>query len=150
MKKFIWPLQRLLDVKGKQENAMRSELMTLTEQCASLRSRMLMEKILLRNLLDELAALEKNERMGRQPQFMLYVHVKDDQITKLAQQLEQAEQQRQKKMQQLLVLRKFRKGLERLRQRAWEVYGRQLNRLEQNQSDENSCLAAARRMAAEI
>lgn len=44
MKNFNWPLQRLLDVKGKQEHAMRAELAAITEQSAALRSRIMMEK----------------------------------------------------------------------------------------------------------
>ncbi len=150
MKKFIWPLQRLLDVKGKQEHALRAELAALTEQSAALRSRIMMEKIVLRNLLDELNGLAPQQRMQRQPEFMQYVHVKDALLKDLGRQLEEAEKRRHQKMQDLLALRKFRKGLERLRQRALEDFICRLNRQEQNLSDENTCTVIARRMAAQL
>lgn len=150
MRGFVWPMQRLLDVKGKQEDAVKAEVMALSEQCAALRSRMMMEKILLRRLLDEVGALASEERMRRQPEFMQYVHVKDNAIRQLAVRLEEAQQKRQQKMQELLALRKFRKGLERLRERALADYQRQLNRAEQKLSDENTCMVLARQMAAQL
>ena len=150
MQKFIWPMQRLLEVKTKQENAMRADLMALGEHCAALRSRMMMEKIQLRNLLGEVAALAGPERMLHQSQFMQYVHVKDDQIRQLAGRLEEAEQKRRQKMQELLTLRKFRKGLECLRERALLEYHQQINRDEQKRTDENTCTVLARQMAAQL
>lgn len=148
MQKFVWPMQRLLDVKGKLENALKAELMTLSEQCAALRSRIMMEKIMLRNLLNELADLPPEQRMLRQPEFMQYVHVKDNVLKLLADRLQDVERKRQQKMQELLSLRKFRKGLERLRERALLEYRRQLQQLEQKVSDENTCTVLARQMAA--
>lgn len=149
MKKFVWSMQRLLDVKGKQEQAVKTDLMTLSEQCAALRSRMMMEKILLRNLLDEIGTLAPDERMRRQPEFMQYVHVKDKAIELLAARLQETQQKREKKMQELLSIRKFRKGLERLRERAVEEYQRQLHWAEQKASDENTSMVLARQMAAQ-
>jgi flagellar export protein FliJ len=150
VQKFIWPLQRLLDVKSKQEDALRTELMALTEQIASLRSRIMMEKIVLRDQMDELSGLASDQRMNRQQEFMLYVHVKDALIQRLSREQEQVEQQRQKKINDLLAIRKFRKGLERLRVRAREDYDSRMNRLEQNQLDENTSIVFARRMAAQL
>lgn len=149
MQKFIWPMQRLLDVKGKQEDALRAELRTLSEQCAALRSRSLMEKIMLRNLLTEVGALASEQRLVRQAEFMQYVHVQDNLLKQLAARIEEAEQKRRQKMQELLALRKFRKGLESLRQRALSEYHRQTNRLEQKLSDENTCVVLNRQMAAQ-
>lgn len=149
MQRFVWPLQRLLDVKSKQEDALRADLMALTEQIAALRSRIMMEKIVLRDQMDELSAMRPDQRMIRQPEFMQYVHVKDALISQLGAELEKVEQQRQRKMNDLLAIRKFRKGLERLRHRAREDYDSRMSRLEQKQADEISCTAFARRLTAQ-
>jgi flagellar biosynthesis chaperone FliJ len=53
-------------------------------------------------------------------------------------------------MQELLTLRKFRKGLERLRARAVEDYQGLVNRQEQRQLDENTSTMYARRTAAQM
>jgi flagellar biosynthesis chaperone FliJ len=150
VQKFTWPLQRLLDVKTKQENAMRAELVTLTEQNAALRSRIMMENIVFRSLLDEVSSALPDRRLAAQAEFMQYVHVRDEQLKTLNAELEIAEQKRQKKMQELLTLRKFRKGLERLRTRAVEDYQGLVNRQEQNELDENTCTVFARRTAAQL
>lgn len=150
MQKFAWPLQRLLDVKTKQENAMRSELMTLTEQSAALRSRIMMERIVFRGLLDEVSRTEPARRIAAQAEFMQHVHVRDAQLRTLTAELEAAERKRQEKMQELLALRKSRKGLERLRARAVEEYRTAVSRQEQHDLDENTCTVYARRTAAKM
>jgi len=150
VQKFVWPLQRLLDVKQKQENALRAELMTLTEQSAALRSRIMMERIVFGNMLDEVNRTSPDRRIAAQAEFMQYVHVRDAQLKTLNAELEQAEQRRREKMQELLTLRKFRKGLERLRVRAVEEYNSEMNRVQQNELDENTCTVYARRTAAQM
>lgn len=150
MQKFAWPLQRLLDVKTKQENAMRSELMTLTEQSAALRSRIMMERIVFRGLLDEVSRTEPARRIAAQAEFMQHVHVRDAQLKTLTAELEAAERKRQEKMQELLALRKSRKGLERLRAKAVEEYRAAVSRQEQHDLDENTCTVYARRTAAKM
>jgi flagellar biosynthesis chaperone FliJ len=150
VQKFAWPLQRLLDVKTKQENAMRAELMALTEQSAALRSRIMMERIVFRGLLDEVSRTDPDRRIAAQAEFMQHVHVRDAQIKTLSAELEKAELKRQEKMQELLKLRKFRKGLERLRVRAVEEYHGLLNRHQQHEQDENTCTVYARQAAAQM
>ena len=56
MKKFVWRLQRLLDIKIKQEDVMRSELVAVTEQALAVRSGIMVRKAALRKLLTDLSA----------------------------------------------------------------------------------------------
>jgi hypothetical protein len=48
VKKFIWPLQRLLDIKVKQEDFARIELVTITEKIVIIRGQIMMQKMVLR------------------------------------------------------------------------------------------------------
>jgi len=146
MKKFIWPLQRLLDIKEKQEDFARIELVTITEQMVIIRGQIMMQKTILRNVFSELNQLEPQQRPQQQRECMEYAHVIDTKIETLGQALEQAEQKRKKKIEEVVKLRKFRKGLERLRAKALVDYHEQINREEQKQLDENITTTFARKI----
>ena len=74
MKKFVWRLQRLLDIKIKQENVMRAELVAVTEQAVAVRGRIMVQKAALRKMLNELAEKNAKQRMPEQEFFLKYVH----------------------------------------------------------------------------
>lgn len=137
MKKFIWPLQRLLDIKEKQEDFARIELVTITEQIVIIRGQIMMQKTLLRNLFSELNQLEPQQRTQRQRECMEYAHVTDAKIKMLHQNLEQTEQKRKKKIEEIVTLRKLRKSLEQLRTKDLIRYRKQMNQAEQKQLDES-------------
>lgn len=146
MKKFKWRLQRLLDVRIKQEDALRSELTGLTEQTAALRGRILMEKAMLRSRLADLRQKDAAERLDQQCHFMQYVSVVDARIATLQNELNELEQQRKEKIEAILTVRKFRKALERLRTQALTAYQCESNRQEQISQDENTNAAFARKI----
>ena len=146
MKKFIWPLQRLLDIKEKQEDFARIELVTITEQIVIVRGQIMMQKTILRGVFSELSQLDPTQRMQRQQECMDYAHVTDAKIKTLHQTLEQTEQKRKKKIEEVVKLRKFRKGLEQLRARALVEYQKQMNQAEQKQLDENITTTFARKI----
>jgi len=146
VKKFIWPLQRLLDIKEKQEDFARIELVTITEQIVIVRGQIMMQKTILRGVFSELSQLDPTQRMQRQQECMDYAHVTDAKIKTLHQTLEQTEQKRKKKIEEVVKLRKFRKGLEQLRARALVEYQKQMNQAEQKQLDENITTTFARKI----
>ncbi len=146
MKKFIWPVQRLLDIKEKQEDFTRTELVTITEQIVIVRGQIMMQKTILRSVFSELNRLEPQQRMQRQHECMEYAHVIDAKIKTLYQTLEQTEQKRKKKIEEVVKLRKFRKGLERLRAKALIDYREQINQAEQKQLDESITTTFARKI----
>ena len=146
MKKFIWPLQRLLDIKEKQEDFARIELVTITEQIVIIRGQIMMQKTLLRNLFSELNQLDPQQRTQRQRECMEYAHVIDTKIITLGQNLEQAEQKRKKKFEEVVVLRRLRKSLEQLRAKDLIRYREQMNQAEQKQLDESITTTFARKM----
>jgi flagellar export protein FliJ len=146
VKKFRWPLQRLLDVKEKQENFARIELVAITEQIVVIRGQIMMQKTLLRNLFSELNQLDPQQRTPAQRECMEYAHVTDAKIKTLNQSLEQAEQKRKMKVEEIITLRKLRKGLDRLRAKALICYREQVNQAEQKELDESITTTFARKI----
>ena len=138
MKKFRWRLQRLLDLKVRQEDMLRAELVTLMEKTAALRGRIMMLRAMLRSGAMEIRSLPADQQVAAQRQFLEYAPVRDRQIVRLREQLDLFEQERKNKMDELARLRKFRKGLERLREKAADDHARRLDREEQKFLDESS------------
>lgn len=147
MKKFRWRLQRLLDVKAKQEEVLRGELIALMEKTAALRGRIMMLRAMLRSGLAQIRSLPGPERMEAQRQFLEYAPVRDRQIATLQRQLGELEVERKSKMDEMSRLRKFRKGLERLREQAAADHARQTDREEQKILDESFNQTLYRRQA---
>ena len=146
MKKFRWRLQRLLDVRQKQEDAMRAELIGLTEQTATLRGRILMEKAMLRSRLADLRHTPANDRLRQQQAFMQCVSVVDSRIASFQSELNALEQKRSEKIEAIMDIRKFRKSLERLRAQARDAHYNEQHRDEQNSQDEGTNAAFARKI----
>lgn len=145
MKKFVWRLQRLLDIKVRQEQLLRTELLALSEQIAALRAEVLMHKASIRARLAEMRTLESAQRIEQQRHFMEFAHVLDLRIKSLKDKLAGLETRRKEHIRQLLELRKERKSLEKLRQKAKDEYHKQWTVFEQKTTDETSSTAFARR-----
>jgi flagellar export protein FliJ len=144
VKKFVWRLQRLLDIKIKHENSIRAELVAVTERAVAVRSLIMVQKAALRQQLNELAEKIAKERLNEQEFFFKYVHVLDEKIKRLEMNLEELERLRQEKVKEILKVRKFRKGLEKLRQKARTEFRKEQNRYEQNKLDERTTVSYAR------
>ena len=144
MKKFKWRLQQVLDVKIKQEQLKRGELLELTERLASKRSELLMRRHMLEALLTKIGRLEPQERLGRQELFLKHCVADDEQVRRLKDEIAALEQEQKKKIDEVLKIRRFRESLERLRAEAEQRYVREQERIEQKQADERAALACAR------
>ena len=146
MKKFIWPLQRLLDVKEKQEDFAKLELVAITERIVMIRGQIMMQKSILRSLFSELNQLAPPQRPLRQAECMEYARVTNAKIKTLNQDLEKTEQQRAKKTDEIVKLRKLRKSLEQLRAKALTRYRKDINHAEQKELDESITTIFARKI----
>ena len=144
MKKFVWRLQRLLDIRIKQEESIRAELVAVTEQAVSLRGRIMMQKTILRRMLAEMEQKEGSQRLAEQEFFFKYAHISDERIKKLEEQLAEVEILRREKIKELMVIRKYRKGLEKLREKAKAEYLIEQNAYEQKDLDEKTNMSIAR------
>ncbi len=146
MLKFEWRLQKLLDLKIKQEQSLRTELIAVTEQAVALRGQILMERALLRQQLSETERMPGVERMARQEFLLQFSQVTETTIRDMEQKLELLEMARRSKIQEILTVRKFRKGLEKLRSRAQEEFEQEQQRQDQKQTDDRNSIGFARRI----
>lgn len=144
MKKFEWRLQRLLDIKIKQEEALRSELVTLTEKAVSVRGAILQLKLSVQERLEQLGELNGAERIAEQAFFMRYADSIRYKIEEMKQNLAELERKRQEKIKEILDLRKRRKSLEQLRENSYMEYLEEVKKYEQNQLDDRNCVRYAR------
>jgi len=146
MKRFVWRLQRVLDVKIKEEEMKRAELIRLTEKLAATRGELLMQKRILENIISEIAGKKTAERLPEQEFFLKHSKVSSERIKKLEKRVRELELEQRKKIAEILKVRRFRKGLERLREEAKRRFIEEQEKLEQKELDEGSTLSFARKM----
>jgi flagellar FliJ protein len=146
MKKFVWRLQRLLDIKTRQEELLRTELVALSEQAAAIRAEILMHKASIRSRLAQMRSLEAVERLEQQRHFMQFAHVLDARIKGLYEKLAKLDEQRKEHIRRLMEIRKERKSLDKLREKARNEHLKEWNQVEQKTTDETSSTAFARKL----
>ena len=146
MKRFAWRLQRLLDLKVRQHELLKAELVALSEQAAQLRAQIMMQKMMIRSRLAEIRMLSPDQRLHNQQMFLQYAHVLDTRIKNLGEHLAVVDAQRKEKIRHLLDVRKERKSLEKLREKARQDYQVEWNRFEQKAGDEAGGTRYARRI----
>ena len=146
MKKFVWRLQRLLDIKIKQEGAKRGELVAVTEQAVAVRSQIMVQRAALRKMLAELSQKNAKQRLSEQEFFLRYAHVSDEEIKKLEEKLAELEKVRQAKIKEIMKIRRYRKGLEKLRAEARAEFQKEEQRYEQKESDAKTTVSFARKI----
>ncbi len=146
MKRFVWRLQRILDLKTKKEQKMRSELLELTEKLAETRGLLLMQKRILENIIAGLAAEKPKKRLSKQEFFLRHSGTNNERIAKLKEKINVLELQQREKIIELLKIRRFREGLERLRDEAKKRFIGEQERLEQKEMDEIAAVSFTRNM----
>jgi flagellar biosynthesis chaperone FliJ len=145
MKRFAWRLQRVLEIKTKQEQKERAELLKLTETLAERRGEMLMRKKMLKDVIDGLAAVDPKKRLGEQEFFLRHAGTSDEQIRKLKDRISGLESQQKEKIAEVLKIRRFKKGLEKLRVEAKRQFMAGQEKLEQNELDEAAVVSFVRK-----
>ena len=146
MAKFVWRLQRVLDVKQKQEQAKRLELLRLTEQVAQARCQLMMRQQALKVMLESVAEASPKERMNQQALAMEYAKGSQARINALEEQVKALQALKKAKTEEVLALKQATEGLERLRANAELRFMKDLDRKEQKMADDMTLLKHARRM----
>ena len=136
MKRFQWPLQRLLEVTRHREQALRAQLLTLSQKIAGIRQVILARKAVLRALLAELSDEDIQKRFSKQQVFMNYAQNDKEQIRQLQDQLKELESVRKETNVRFLQIRSSRKSLDRLKDKAKARHEQEQNKLEQKELDE--------------
>lgn len=146
MKRFVWRLQRVLDIKRKAEQVKRAELLALTEKLARARGELLMQKRILENIIADIAGKAPKKRLAQQEFFLKWAASNDESIKKLKQQERELQAQQREKIEEVLKLKRFKEGLERLRDRAKMQFITEQERLEQKELDEGATISFTRKI----
>jgi flagellar export protein FliJ len=145
MKKFKWRLQRVLDLRGNQEQILKGQVSEITSKIAFTQGRIMAQKIKLQNLLKDKTYTSIKGRLSEHELFMKSIAHNDQAIKKLNTVLNILKNEYTIKMNELLELRKFRQALEKLREKAQHDYIKQQELAQQQQLDERTTIEFARR-----
>jgi flagellar biosynthesis chaperone FliJ len=145
MKRFAWRLQRVLDIKKKEEQKERAELLRLTEMLAERRGELLMRQKILKDAIDGLAAVGPKKRLGEQEFFLRHVGTNDEQIRKVKDRISELESQQKEKIADVLKIRRFTEGLEKLRVEAKRQFIAEQEKLDQKELDEAATISFLRK-----
>jgi len=144
MKRFVWRLQKVLDVKTKEEQLRRTELFQIVEQLAARRGELLLRQQILQDLMTEIQRRESAQRLNTQEFFLRHAATDDEEIRCLQGEIAALEIRHKEKAAEVLAVRRFKEGLEKLRTQAKEEYMRKQEKLEQKEQDERTTIAFAR------
>ncbi len=147
MKRFVWRLQRVLDVAMKQEQVKKAELLEITEMLTRTRSELLAQKRILEDIMRGLARENPQKRLCEQELFLRYSTVSDKTIKELEDRAGEIESKQAEKIAEVMKARKFKQGLEKLQAEAEAKYIREQEALEQKEMDERTVLGFARRQS---
>ncbi len=145
MKRFVWRLQRVLDIKAKEERAKRAELFQLTEKLAETQGKLLMRQRILQNIISGIAEKKPRKRLSKQEFFLKYSVTSEEEIKKLKSQVSELESQQREKIAELLETRRFKEGLERLRDEAKKRFIEEQEKLDQKELDEGATVSFVRK-----
>lgn len=145
MKRFVWRLQRVLEIKKKEEQKARAELIELTERLAQTRGELLARQKMLESIIEGLTDRNPKKRLGEQEFFLRYSATSDEQIKKLKEKLNKLESQQREKIAEVLKARRYKEGLERLRVEAKIQFIREQEKLEQKELDERATISFVRK-----
>ncbi len=144
MKRFVWRLQKVLDIKTKEEQFKRMELFRLTEALAEKRTELIMRQRTLQEMIANVSRVPSSDRLRAQELFLRHAATNDRQIRQLRDDIGTQETRQKEKMQEVLAAKRFKEGLEKLRTEAKERYIQEQEKLEQKDSDDRTTVAFAR------
>ncbi len=145
MKRFVWRLQRVLDIRRKEEQTKRAELLEITEKLAHTRGELLIRKRMLKDMIDSLTKEHPRNRLGKQEFFLKCSATTDELITKLKRKVNELETRQKEKIAEVLKVKRFTEGLKKLRVEAKTQFITEQERLEQKDADEMTIMGFARK-----
>jgi flagellar biosynthesis chaperone FliJ len=146
MRRFVWRLQRVLEIRANEEQIKKTELLKLTQRLTEKRSELLLQKRILNEMIAALAKIEPHKRLIEQELFLKHSTTSDDLIKQIEKQIRQLEIEQSDKIAEVLKLKRFREGLEKLREQAKTNFIKEQEKLEQKELDETAAIRFAREM----
>lgn len=148
MRQFVWRLQKVLDIKEKEEQVKRTELFELTQKLAETQGRLLDKRRILRDIILEVAGIKPEKRLVKQEFLLKYSAATDEQIKNLENEVRELQSSQKKKVAEVLKAKKFKEGLEKLRHEAKRRFITQQEKLEQKELDEGTTISFGRKRIA--
>ena len=145
MKRFVWRLQRVLDIKTKEEQVRKAELLKITEKLTQTQSKLIMQRRLLKNIIENLTEEHPKERLGKQELFLKCSKTSDELIKKLESKVKDLELMQKEKINEVLKLKQFKEGLDKLRGEAKTQFIKEQESLEQKEADDMTTVGFARK-----
>ncbi len=144
MKLFAWRLQRVLDIRKKEEQKKTAELLEITDKLLATRSELLIKKKLLENIINDLNAESPKKRLAKQEFFLAYSYASNEQIKKLKEKIYHLETQQKDKIMDIMKVRRSKEALERLRNEAKTQYIKEQEKYEQKEIDDGATVSFVR------
>lgn len=145
MKRFVWRLQRVFDIKKKEEQKARAELFELTEKLTQTRGELLTRQKMLEDIINALTGENPKKRLSGQEFFLRYSAASDEQIKKLKDKISRLASRQREKIAEVLEIRRLKEGLERLRVEAKAQFIKEQEKLEQKELDEGATVSFVRK-----
>ncbi|MHC4716382.1 MAG: flagellar FliJ family protein [Planctomycetota bacterium] len=145
MKRFHWPLQRLLTVTAQRERALKAEMLDLSRRMAIARQAIVHRQMVIRVSLGRLGAAPLAERMRDQEMIMSCSALHQRQIVRQQETLKTLEAGRRSASAEFVKARTKRQTLERMRAEARRQHIRQEMAIEQKQFDETAQMSFRRK-----
>ena len=144
MRRFVWRLQRVLDIRTKQEQVKTQELFALTEKLAQVRGELLTQQRILQDIIESIAGERTGERINKQEFFLRNSAATDELIKQLEGAVKELENRQKEMIAEVLKIRRSKEGLERLREQAKKRYIEEQDKIEQRQLDEMAVMSFVR------
>ncbi len=146
MKRFVWRLQRILEIKTKEEEKKREELIKITEKLAQTRAELITQRRIIEDLISEMSREKPKQRLSKQEFFLRYSATSDELIKTLQKKANDLELQQREKIDEVLKVKRFKEGLKKLRAEARMRFVEEQEKLEQKELDEIATVSFARNM----
>ncbi len=147
MKRFAWRLQRVFEIKTKEVEAKRAELLIITEALAEKQAELITRQTILKELLRNIAKKGARERLEQQEFFFKHSCASREMIEKIKEDIRDIELKQKEKMAEVLKLNRFKEGLEQLRSEAKREFIKEQEKLEQKDLDEIGKIGFLRKRA---
>ena len=144
MNNFKWRLDRILQIKGKDQQLKRAQAAEIADILARTRSILLDKQKKLETLINSINCQNPIDRFQNQEIFINSSQADDQAIQKLSNDIANLEQQHRQKTKEVIEAKAFVEMLAKLRQKAYEKFVIEQNKIEQNDMDENFNLRLAK------
>jgi len=149
MKNFSWRPQRLLDVKNIEEKCKIMELAKVTKALEETEMMIIKHKRMLEQIISDISNKSASSRLRMQEFFMKYSIASNETIKKLTQKMAELQDERNKKLDELIKVKHYREGLEKIRERAKAEFTHEQETQYQKQLDDDALMKISREMLVE-